>query len=51
MNKIESCRIICLREYTATELKIFEEKINDGYRVHWYVTRDVWYFEEGCEVL
>jgi transmembrane 9 superfamily protein 2/4 len=32
---VESCKILCKRDYTAAELAVFADKIDDDYRVHW----------------
>ena len=35
MKVVEACKILCKRDYTAAELAIFADKIDDDYRVHW----------------
>lgn len=37
MKTVESCKILCKKDYTVAELKQFAEKIEDDYRVHWLV--------------
>jgi len=37
MNKFKFCSILCKKTYSEADIKAFQERIDDDYRVHWII--------------